>query len=202
MHTIEEAILALKNNHPIIVVDNENRENEGDLVYPAEIINDKAIAFMLKHTSGIICLPLSGDVLDRLEIPLMVSPEDNSSRLGTNFTVSIEAKKGVTTGVSAQDRAHTIQTAINPQSKPEDIAKPGHIFPLRAHPEGVLKRQGHTEAAIEMARLAGFQPAAVLCELMNDDGSMARLDEIDTFAKNHDLKVISIDDLVSYLQTS
>lgn len=201
MHTIEEGILALKEHKPIIIVDNEDRENEGDLVYPAEIINQEAIAFMLKHTSGIICLPLTGEVLDHLDIPLMVKPEQNSSRLGTNFTVSIEAKTGVTTGVSAKDRAHTIQVAIDPVSTAQDIAKPGHIFPLRAHPEGVLARQGHTEASIEMARLAGFKPAAVLCEIMNEDGSMTRLDDIKTFAKKHELKVISIDDLVMHLKS-
>lgn len=201
MHTIQEAITALKNHQPIIVVDNENRENEGDLVYPAEVIDEQAIAFMLKYTSGIICLPLEGETLDHLHIPLMVEPKSNSSRLGTNFTVSIEAKSGVTTGVSAKDRAHTIQVAINPQSSAQDIAKPGHIFPLRAHPKGVLGRQGHTEAAIELAKLAGFKPAAVLCELMNEDGSMARLDEIEIFSEEHQIKVVSIDDLVDYVKS-
>ncbi len=201
MHTIQEAITALKNRQPIIVVDNENRENEGDLVYPAEVIDEQAIAFMLKYTSGIICLPLEGEILDHLDIPLMVETKSNSSRLGTNFTVSIEAKTGVTTGVSAKDRAHTIQVAIDPQSKAQDIAKPGHIFPLRAHPKGVLGRQGHTEAAIELAKLAGFKPAAVLCELMNEDGSMARLDEIEIFSEEHQIKVVSIDDLVDYVKS-
>ena len=201
MHSIKQAIEALKNHQPIVIVDDEDRENEGDLVYPAEIIDEKSIAFMLQHTSGIICLPMTGEALDRLDIPLMVDSSKNSSRLGTNFTVSIEAKEGVSTGVSAKDRAHTIRVATNPNASADEIAKPGHIFPLRAHPQGVLGRQGHTEAAIEVARLAGFSPAAVLCELMNEDGTMARLNDIEAFIKTHDLVLISIKDLVEYSQS-
>ena len=199
MHTIEQAIATLQDGRPIIVVDDEDRENEGDIIYPAEKVNAEAITFMLKHCSGIICLPLPGEHLDRLEIPLMVPKNNNSSRLGTNFTVSIEARQGVTTGVSAQDRAHTIQVAIDSSTTANDIAMPGHIFPLRAHPQGLKARQGHTEAALAITELAGFQPAAVLCELMNPDGSMARMPEICAFAQQHQLSVISIERLIHFI---
>ena len=198
MHTIEQAIETLQNHRPIIVVDDASRENEGDIIYPASLVDAEAITFMLQHGSGIICLPLPGEHLDRLRIPLMVKSQDNSSRLGTNFTVSIESKHGVSTGVSAADRAHTIATAIAPQTEAHDIAMPGHIFPLRAHPEGLRARRGHTEAALDIVTLAGFNEAAVLCEVMNPDGTMARLTDLERFAAEHDLAVISIEALCQY----
>jgi 3,4-dihydroxy-2-butanone 4-phosphate synthase len=197
MNTVEQAIKTLQAGRPIIIVDDENRENEGDIIYPAENVDSEAIAFMLKHCSGIICLSLPGEHLDKLNIPLMVPNANNNSRLGTNFTVSIEAKHGVTTGVSAQDRAHTIQVASHETTTSEDIAMPGHIFPLRAHPQGLTARHGHTEASLAMVEMAGFQSAAVLCELMNPDGSMARMAEITAFSDQHNLSVVSIASLLA-----
>jgi 3,4-dihydroxy 2-butanone 4-phosphate synthase len=202
MHNINQAISTLQAGRPIIMVDDEDRENEGDLIFPAQNTNAQAIAFMLKYCSGIICLSLPGEHLDRLHIPLMVPKESNTSRLGTNFTVSIEAKNDITTGVSAQDRAQTIATAIKENCQPDDIAMPGHIFPLRAHPQGLKARQGHTEASIAIVELAGFQSAAVLCELMNPDGTMARMPEITTFAQQHSLSVVSTADLLEYINTN
>ncbi len=199
MHSVEKAIQTLKAQKPIIIVDDEDRENEGDLIYPADLIDDKAIAFMLKHCSGIICLTLPAERLDELQIPLMVSETENTSKLGTSFTVSIEAAEGTSTGVSAADRAKTIQTAIHPDTKPNDLAKPGHVFPLRAHPGGLAERQGHTEASITAVSLAGFSPAAVLCELMNSDGTMAKGDQITTFAQENGLSIISTAALHQYM---
>ena len=191
MYSVEAAIATLQAGKPIIITDDKDRENEGDLVYPADLVDAKAIAFMLQHCSGIICLTLPAERLDALHLPLMVNSEENTSRLGTGFTVSIEAAEGVSTGVSAADRAKTIQTAIAPDAKPSDLAKPGHVFPLRAHPDGLAARQGHTEASIAAVTLAGFSSAAVLCELMNPDGTMAREEEIESFARQHGLSIIS-----------
>ncbi len=200
MYTLDDAIRTLQDGKPIIIIDDTDRENEGDLIYPAENIDAKAITFMLNHCSGIICLTLPPAHLEALELPLMVNSENNTSNLGTSFTVSIEASEGVSTGVSAADRATTIQKAIAPGAKPSDLARPGHVFPLRAHPEGILGRQGHTEASIAAATLAGFSPAAVLCELMNKDGTMARKDDIEAFASQHDLCVISTEMLYDHFK--
>jgi 3,4-dihydroxy 2-butanone 4-phosphate synthase / GTP cyclohydrolase II len=179
-----------------ILVDDENRENEGDLVIPAEMITPEAVNFMAKHGRGLICLAMTRQRLQDMGIPMMT--QHNTSRHETAFTVSIEAREGVTTGISAADRAHTIRTAINPQFRHGDIATPGHIFPLAARDGGVLVRAGHTEAAVDIAQMAGFQPAGVICEIMNDDGSMARLPELLEFAGEHNLKVGTIADLISY----
>lgn len=196
MNKIEEALADIKAGRMVIVVDDEDRENEGDLIIAAEKVNAEHINFMIKHCSGIICLPMLGSDIDRLGIPMMTT--HNTSKFGTPFTVAIEAATGVTTGVSAADRAHTIKVAIDPKSTSADIAMPGHMYPLRAKDGGVLVRAGHTEAAIDLARLAGCRPAGVLCEVMNTDGTMARLPDLRIFAKEHDLKIISITDLIAY----
>ncbi|MBV1900539.1 MAG: 3,4-dihydroxy-2-butanone-4-phosphate synthase [Kordiimonadaceae bacterium] len=192
---VANAIAQLQAGGGILVLDDETRENEGDLIYAAETMTVEQMAFMIRECSGIICLPLSGERCDALELPQMVA--DNSSSMGTAFTVSIEAKEGVTTGVSAADRLTTIKTAIDDATLPSDLAKPGHVFPLRAHPDGVMARGGHTEASIELAVMAGFKSAAVLCEITNEDGTMARLPEIVTFGEKHQLPVITIEDLIA-----
>ncbi|MBP7241534.1 MAG: 3,4-dihydroxy-2-butanone-4-phosphate synthase [Amaricoccus sp.] len=179
-----------------ILVDHEDRENEGDLVIPAQMCTPNAINFMATHGRGLICLTLPGERLDALGLQLMAS--SNSSRHETAFTVSIEAREGVTTGISAHDRARTVAVAIDPRSGPSDIATPGHIFPLRARTGGVLVRAGHTEAAVDIARLAGLNPSGVICEIMNDDGSMARLPDLVAFAQRHGLKIGTISDLIAY----
>ncbi|MDA0901808.1 MAG: 3,4-dihydroxy-2-butanone-4-phosphate synthase, partial [Proteobacteria bacterium] len=194
--TIPEIIEDAKQGKMCILVDGENRENEGDLVIPAQMCDDKAVNFMAKFARGLICLPLTEDRIDELGLPLMSM--NNKSRFQTAFTVSIEAKEGVTTGISAQDRAKTIADAIDPKKSKGDLATPGHIFPLRAQNGGVLVRAGHTEAAVDIARLAGLNPSGVICEIMNDDGSMARLPELIEFAKHHDLKIATIADLIKY----
>lgn len=180
----------------IIVVDDEDRENEGDLIMPAETITEDAMTFIIRHTSGIVFLAVSNDIATHLDLPPMV--EDNTSKFGTPFTISIEAAEGVTTGVSAKDRTTTILAAIKHDAKASDLRRPGHIFPLRAKNGGVLVRSGHTEASVDLARLAGFRAAAVGCELMNDDGTMMRRDAIDLFAKEYNLLVITIADLIAY----
>lgn len=194
--TISEAIEDTKAGKFVIVVDDEDRENEGDLVMAAEKVTPEAINFMAKHARGLICLPMTAERLDELDIPLMVN--SNTSQFCTAFTVSVEAKHRVTTGISAHDRAETIKTMINPKTKPEDIARPGHIFPLRAKDGGVLVRAGHTEAIVDLARLAGLYPAGVICEIMNEDGSMARLTQLELISQKYDLKIISIADLIAY----
>jgi 3,4-dihydroxy 2-butanone 4-phosphate synthase/GTP cyclohydrolase II len=194
--TIEEAIEDISKGKMIILVDDEDRENEGDLCMAAEKITPEAINFMAKYGRGLICLSLTPQRVAELKLPMMV--EDNTSSFGTAFTVSIEAKKGVTTGISAHDRAHTILTAINPQTKPEDLARPGHVFPLRAKPGGVLQRAGQTEGSVDLARLAGLYPAGVICEIMNDDGTMARVPQLMEFSKRHNLKIVTIKDLIQY----
>ncbi len=197
-HTIEEALADLRLGRPIIVVDDESRENEGDLIVAAEFATPEVLNFMAREARGLICIAMTGETLDRLGIPMMVPAGKNSSAFGSPFTVSVEARKGVTTGISVYDRAKTIQTLIDPASTAEDIAMPGHMFPLRAHPDGVLGRRGHTEAGVDLARLAGLFPAAVLCEIMTPDGAMARLPYLSRFAQKHDLKLIHIDSLVDY----
>ena len=194
--TIEDAILDYAAGKMVIIVDDEDRENEGDLACAAQFVTPQAINFMAKEGRGLICLAITGERLDELEIPMMVG--SNSSKFGTNFTVSIEAAHGVTTGISAHDRAHTIQTVLNPASKPEDIARPGHVFPLRAAEGGVLRRVGQTEASVDLAKLSSLYPAGVICEIMNDDGTMARMPQLEIFATKHDLKIISVEQLIRF----
>jgi 3,4-dihydroxy 2-butanone 4-phosphate synthase / GTP cyclohydrolase II len=194
--TIEEAVMDIRDGKMIIIVDDEDRENEGDLVCAAEKVTPEIINFMATHGRGLICLPLTEERCDELQ--LFPQTSENTSSMGTAFTISIEAREGVTTGISAADRAKTILTAVDPASKPHDLARPGHIFPLRAKRGGVLVRVGQTEASVDMARIAGLSPAAVICEIMNDDGTMARLPELEKFAEKHCLKIISVADLVRY----
>ncbi len=194
--TVAEIIEEARNGRMFILVDHEDRENEGDLVIPAQMATPDAVNFMAKHGRGLICLAMEGGRLDRLGLPLMSAA--NQSRHETAFTVSIEAREGVTTGISAHDRAHTIAVAIDPQSGPQDIATPGHVFPLRAREGGVLMRAGHTEAAVDVSRLAGLIPAGVICEIMNEDGTMSRLPDLVAFAQRHNLKIGTISDLIAY----
>mgnify|MGYP000005850939 FL=1 len=194
--TIEEAIDEIRRGRIVIVVDDADRENEGDLVMAAEKATPEAINFMVTHGRGIVCMPAAGERLDALGIPLMV--EQNRESHGTAFAVSIDAREGTTTGTSAHDRATTIRIAADPRTRPEDLRMPGHVFPLRAKPGGVLERAGHTEAAVDLARLAGLQPVGALCEVLNPDGSMARLPELVRIAREHGLVIISIADLVAY----
>jgi len=193
---VEDIIEDARNGRMFILVDHEDRENEGDLVIPAEMATPEAINFMATHGRGLICLALTSDRIEALNLPLMASY--NSSRHETAFTISIEAREGVTTGISAHDRAKTVEVAIDPDAGPQDIATPGHVFPLRARDGGVLIRAGHTEAAVDLARLAGLNPAGVICEIMNDDGSMARLPDLVGFAQKHGLKIGTISDLIGY----
>jgi 3,4-dihydroxy 2-butanone 4-phosphate synthase/GTP cyclohydrolase II len=194
--SIEDAAADIRDGRMIIIVDDENRENEGDLVCAAEKITPEIINFMATHARGLICMPLTEERCDELHLTMQVA--DNTSFLGTAFTVSIEARKGVTTGISAADRATTILTAVDPKTRPQDLARPGHIFPLRARAGGVLMRPGQTEASVDMSRIAGLYPAGVVCEIMNPDGTMARLPQLEVFAAEHNLKIISVADLVRY----
>ena len=193
---IAEIIDEARNGRMFILADDEDRENEGDLIIPAQMATPEAINFMAKHGRGLICLSLTKERIETLNLPLMSA--SNSSRHETAFTVSIEAKEGVTTGISAHDRALTISTAINPLSGPRDLATPGHVFPLKAKEGGVLVRAGHTEAAVDISRLAGLNPSAVICEIMNNDGTMARMPDLISFAKLHNLKLGTISDLIAY----
>src|ERR1044071_2358230 len=194
--SIQDAAADIREGRMIIIVDDEDRENEGDLVCAAEMITPEKINFMARHARGLICLPLTEERCDELHLSPQVA--DNTSKLGTAFTVSIEARRGVTTGISAADRATTIQTAVDQRTRPQDLARPGHIFPLRAKKGGVLVRPGQTEAAVDIARIAGLYPAGVICEIMNEDGTMARLPQLKDFAVMHGLKIISVADLVRY----
>lgn len=194
--SIPEAIEDLREGKFIIIVDDENRENEGDLCIAAEKVTPEAINFMAKHARGLICLAIIGQRLDELRLPLMTY--NNTSLHGTAFAVSVDAKYGVTTGISAHDRAVTIKTILDPKTKPEDLAYPGHMFPLRARDGGVLVRAGHTEAAVDLCRLAGLYPAGVICEIMNEDGSMARMPELEEMASRFGLKIVSVADLIAY----
>lgn len=194
--TTEEIIEDARNGRMFILVDHEDRENEGDLIIPAQMATPDAINFMATHGKGLICLSMLGARIDALELPLM-APR-NSSRHETNFTVSIEAREGVSTGISAHDRALTVAVAIDPDKGPQDLATPGHVFPLRAREGGVLVRAGHTEAAVDISRLAGLNPSGVICEIMNDDGTMARLPDLISFAQLHGLKIGTISDLIAY----
>ena len=197
---IEDAIAAIARGEIVVVVDDRDRENEGDLVIAAEAVSPQAIAFMMNHARGLICVPMEGERLDELDIPLMVPR--NTEVLKTAFTVSVDYIPGTTTGISAADRAATVQALVRHGSRPEEFARPGHIFPLRAHPNGVLSRPGHTEAAVDLARLAGLLPAGVICEVANDDGTMARLPELEVFAERHGLHLVTIEDLIAYRAAS
>lgn len=194
--TIELAIEDLKLGKMVIMVDDEDRENEGDLVMAAEKVTPEAINFMVKYARGLVCLAMTSEDLDRLKIPMMV--KENTARLGTAFTVSIEAAEGVTTGISAADRSRTIQVAVDPTTSQKDIVMPGHIFPLRAKEGGVLVRAGQTEGSVDLARLAGLRPAGVICEIMKDDGTMARMPDLIPFAKEHGLRIVSVNQLIAY----
>ncbi len=193
---VEEAVEEIRRGRMIILVDDEDRENEGDLTIAAEHVTPEAINFMVTHARGLICLPMAPEWADRLNLPLMT--QRNGSRFGTNFTVSIEAREGVTTGISAADRARTVLTAVKDDARPEDLVTPGHIFPLRAQPDGVLTRAGQTEGSVDLARLAGLKPAAVICEIMRDDGEMARMPDLERFAERHGLKIAAVRDLIRY----
>mgnify|MGYP001613841329 FL=1 len=195
-NTIDEAIEDIAKGRMVILVDDEDRENEGDLCMAAEKVTPEAINFMAKYGRGLICLSLTPERVGELKLQMMT--DDNTSPFGTAFTVSIEAKRGVTTGISASDRATTILTAINPNTKPEDISKPGHVFPLRAKRGGVLQRAGQTEGSVDLVRLAGLYPAGVICEIMNDDGTMARVPQLTEFAKKHSMKIVTVKDLIKY----
>ena len=194
--TIQEALEDIRAGKCLIIVDDEDRENEGDLAMAAEMVTADAINFMAKHGRGLICLPITGKRLDELQIPIMV--EQNTSKFTTAFTVSIEAKHRVSTGISAADRAETIKAVLNPATQPEDIVRPGHMFPLRARDGGVLVRAGHTEAIVDLARLAGVYPAGIICEILNEDGAMARLPQLKLMAKRFGIKVVSVADLIAY----
>ena len=194
--SIPEAVEDIRAGRIVIVVDDADRENEGDLIMAAEKVTPEAIAFIVRHTSGVICMPVIGDRLDELQIPLMVTANTDHQR--TAFTVSVDARRGVTTGISASDRATTIRAIVSADTAPEDLSRPGHVFPLRYREGGVLKRAGHTEASVDLARLAGLYPAGVLCETVNEDGTMARLPDLVAFAAEHGLKIISIADLIAY----
>jgi 3,4-dihydroxy 2-butanone 4-phosphate synthase/GTP cyclohydrolase II len=195
---IEQAIEDIRAGRMVIIVDDEDRENEGDLACAAEKITPEIINFMAREGCGLICLPMTEERCDELNLPLQVSERENGSGFGTAFTVSIEARHGVTTGISAADRARTILTAVNPASKARDLVRPGHIFPLRARRGGVLMRPGQTEASVDLARLAGLVPAGVICEIMNPDGTMSRMPELEIFAKKHGLHLVSVADLIRY----
>jgi 3,4-dihydroxy 2-butanone 4-phosphate synthase/GTP cyclohydrolase II len=194
--TIQEAIEDVKNGKMVILVDDEDRENEGDLCMAAEHVTPEAINFMAKHGRGLICLSLAGDLADKLELPLMTT--NNESRFGTAFTISIEAKVGVTTGISAKDRATTILTAVADGAKPGDLVSPGHVFPIRARKGGVLVRTGQTEGSVDLARLAYLKPAGVICEIMKEDGTMARMPDLELFAKEHGIKIVTVADLIDF----
>lgn len=196
MERVERALTALREGRGVMVLDDENRENEGDMIFPAETMTEEQMAMTIRHGSGIVCLCITEERRLQLDLPMMVS--NNTSHYGTAFTVTIEAAEGVTTGVSAKDRLTTVRAASAEGAKPSDLHRPGHVFPLRAQNGGVLTRRGHTEATIDLVTLAGFRSAGVLCELTNDDGTMARAPEVIVFANKHNMPVVTIDDLVAY----
>ncbi|MGO7207361.1 3,4-dihydroxy-2-butanone-4-phosphate synthase [Rhizobium ruizarguesonis] len=195
---IEDAISAIASGKMVVVVDDQNRENEGDIVVAADAVTPETIAFMMNHARGLVCIAMEGERLDALDIPLMVPNNTESHK--TAFTVSVDYLKGTTTGISAADRAATVRALVDDRAKPAEFARPGHIFPLRANPRGVLGRPGHTEASVDLARLAGKTPAGVICEVANDDGTMSRLPELTLFAERHNLPLVTIEDLVAYLE--
>ncbi|MFI6497506.1 bifunctional 3,4-dihydroxy-2-butanone-4-phosphate synthase/GTP cyclohydrolase II [Nonomuraea typhae] len=193
---VERAVSDIRDGKPVVVVDDENRENEGDIIFAAAKATPELLTFTIRHTSGVICVPMEGKELDRLGLPLMVT--QNRERMRTAYTISVDARDGVTTGISAADRAKTIRALADSATEPNELVRPGHIFPLRYHDGGVLARRGHTEAAVDLARMAGLSPAGVLAEVVNDDGTMARLPELRVFADEHDLALVSIEQLVDY----
>ncbi|MFH7811275.1 MULTISPECIES: 3,4-dihydroxy-2-butanone-4-phosphate synthase [Acetobacter] len=193
------ALDAVRAGRMVVMVDDEDRENEGDLVMAAQFMTPQAMNFMITHARGLVCLPLTAERVEQLELPMMVRQSENTAQYGTAFTVSIEAREGVSTGISAADRAQTVLVATADEATPADIASPGHIFPLRAEPGGVLARIGHTEGSIDLLRLAGLKPAAVICEILNEDGTMARRPQLDVFARQHDMPIISIAELVAWI---
>jgi 3,4-dihydroxy 2-butanone 4-phosphate synthase/GTP cyclohydrolase II len=195
---IEDALDAYRQGQMVIIVDDEDRENEGDVVLAAEFATPENINFMVTHARGLVCLAMRGALLDRLKVPMMVPQSQNRSGFGTGFTISVEAISGVSTGISAEDRSHTIRTLINPNTTPDDIAMPGHIFPLRARDGGVLERRGQTEASVDMSALAGLTPAGIICEVMREDGTMMRLAELGEFGREHNLHVISVEQIAEY----
>ena len=194
--TVEEAIAEIRAGKMVIIVDDEDRENEGDLAMAAEQITPSAINFMATHGRGLICVPMLGNRLDQLRLPMMT--HENTARLGTAFTVSVDALNGATTGISAYDRSATVRALIDPHTLPEDLGKPGHIFPLRYMEGGVLKRAGQTEASVDITRMSGQYPAAVICEIIRDDGRMARMPDLEKFAGRHDLKIVTVADVINY----
>ena len=196
--SVPEAIAAFKTGETVIIVDDEHRENEGDLAIAADFVTPEAVNFFAKEGRGLICCAMAPKLIDKFALPQMVPPAENNSGFGTPFTVSVEAAEGVTTGISAFDRAHTIRTLIDSKATRADIVMPGHTFPLRAREDGVLERDGQTEASVDLAKLAGLTPAAMICEVMNDDGSMARLPDLEEFAKIHGLKIVSVKALQDY----
>jgi len=196
LQRVENALHSLRAGRGVLVTDDEDRENEGDLIFAAETLTEAQMAMLIRECSGIVCLCLTAEKVRSLDLSMMV--ERNSSRFQTAFTVSIEAARGVTTGVSAADRVTTVKAAVADDARPEDLSRPGHIFPLRARPGGVLERQGHTEATVDLARMAGLKPCGVLCELTNPDGTMARLPDILRFAGTHSIPVVTVEDLVEY----
>jgi 3,4-dihydroxy 2-butanone 4-phosphate synthase / GTP cyclohydrolase II len=193
---IEEAIDVIREGGMVVVVDDEDRENEGDLVMAADAVTPESMAFIINHTSGVVCVPMLGEDLDRLDVPMMVARNEDPK--GTAYTVSVDAAEGTSTGISAADRARTCQVLADPEATPEAINRPGHVFPLRYNPGGVLRRPGHTEASVDLARLAGRRPAGVICEVVNADGTMARVPELEEFAAEHDLLLVTIEDLIAY----
>ncbi|AKV00027.1 3,4-dihydroxy-2-butanone 4-phosphate synthase [Labilithrix luteola] len=202
LERVNGAIADIRAGKMVILVDDEDRENEGDLTMAAQFVTPEAINFMATHGRGLICLTMTEEQIHQLNLPMMAAPGRSGPSLGTAFTVSIEARHGVTTGISAADRAHTIRVAANPSCKPEELVTPGHVFPLRARKGGVLVRTGQTEGSVDLARLAGLEPAGVICEIMNDDGSMARMPDLEVFGKKHGLRIVTIADLIQYrLQT-
>lgn len=198
MNTIEEVLHDFKLGRFVILVDDEDRENEGDLILSADFITADAVNFMAKEARGLICLAMSAEQIEKLKLPMMISPHHQNGKTETAFTMSIEASEGVTTGISAQDRARTIAVASRPEAKFSDVICPGHIFPLRAHPKGVLGRPGHTEASVDLAQLSGLNLASVICEVINDDGTMARLNDLKIFAQKFNIKMGTIADLIDY----
>lgn len=194
--TVEEALDAFRRGEMVILVDDEDRENEGDLVVAAELCTAEHINFMATHGRGLICLTLTNERLRELDLPMMV--EDNTASFGTAFTVSIEARQGVTTGISAADRAHTIRVAVDEATKPWDLVRPGHIFPLRARDGGVLERTGQTEGSVDLAKLSGLKPAGVICEILNDDGTMSRMPDLEVFGKKHNIPIVTVADMIQY----
>ncbi len=195
--SVEEALDDLKAGKLLVVVDDEQRENEGDLVMPAQMVTPEAVNFMISEARGLLCMPIIGERLDELKIPLMIS-ENSSSNHQTAFTVSIDYNQGTTTGISAQDRTASILAMIDPKSKPEEFSRPGHLFPLRYHPGGVLARAGHTEAIVDLCQMIGMDPAGIVCEIMNEDGTMSRMPQLESFAERHNLRILSIAQIIAH----